>query len=233
MNLTKSLLRFLIHYPLTTIERGQKKLNVNYLLRFVSFKTYFAVILLLFTCKLTAQNTAECSSFREKTDFKAGYFGNIFSNRGINLGAEYLWKENVKTKERRGQQKTIKHQLLLNGSLGYSTNFATQTQNGIFAYSGFTFRRVNTKSRELSVELNPLGLYRSVLPTTYHVEGDDVTKVSFPGRSYYAPSVAIGIGRFRKETRRSGWYLNLQYTVLTNYNAATLHIPSFHFGRRF
>jgi hypothetical protein len=233
MNLTKSLLRFSIHYSLITVERGQKKLDVNYLLRLASPKIYLAVILLLLTVKLSAQHATECSSFRERTDFKVGYFGNISANQGINLGAEYLWKENVKTKERRGQEKTIKHQLLLNGSLGYSTNFATQTQNGIFAYSGFTFRRVNTKSRELSVELNPLGLYRSVLPTTYHVEGEDVTKVSFPGTSYYAPSVAIGIGRFRKETRRSGWYLNLQYTVLTNYNAATLHIRSLHFGRRF
>lgn len=196
-------------------------------------KAYLAVILLLLTVKLTAQDATEAPSLSGRTDFKAGYFGNILSNNGLNLGAEYLWKEKVKIKERRRGQKVIKHQLLLNGSLGYSTNFATPTQNGVFAYSGLILRRVNTKSRELFVELNPLGLYRSVLPDTYEVVGDDVTSVSFPGRSYYAPSVAIGIGRFRKGIKRSGWYLNLQYTMLINYNSGMLPIFSVHFGRKF
>lgn len=236
MNLVRNLLRFFNHYSFTgtepTIERKRGKLNVNYL-HFVLSKTYPVVILLLLTVKLTAQDVAEPSSFLGRTDFKAGYFGNIFSNNGLNLGAEYLWKEKVKIKEKKKGQKTIGRQLLLNGSLGYSTNFATQTQNGIFAYSGLILRRVNTKSKELFIELNPLGFYRSVLPDTYEVVGDDVTSISFPGRSYYAPSVAIGIGRFRKEIKRSGWYLNLQYTVLTNYNTGVLPIVSLHFGRKF
>jgi len=213
-------------------EQALRKLNVNYL-RLALPKVYLAVILLLLTVKLTAQDTPEASSFLERTDFKVGYFGNIFLNQGLNLGAEYFWKENIKVKERRKGQKTISRQLLLNGSLGYSTNFATETQNGIFAYSGLILRRVSAKSRALFVELNPLGVYRSVLPTTYEVVGDDVTSVSFSGRSYYAPSVAIGMGRFRKVEKRSGWYLNLQATVLTNYNAGLLPIFSLHFGRKF
>jgi len=191
------------------------------------------IVLLLLTVKLAAQDSTEAPSFRERTDFKVGYFGSIFANQGLNLGAEHLWLEKVKVKERKKGPKTIKYQLLLNGSLGYSTNFATKTQNGVFTYSGLILRRVNNKSRELFVELNPLGLYRSVLPKTYAVEGDNVNSVSLPGRSYYAPSIAIGIGRFRKETKRSGWYLNLQYTVLKNYNAEILPLLSLHFGRKF
>ncbi|PHI21895.1 hypothetical protein CEQ90_00995 [Lewinellaceae bacterium SD302] len=173
------------------------------------------------------------NSLAERTDFKVGYFGNLFSNSGLNLGAEYLWKESVRTKEKKTGQKNIKRQLLLNGSLGYSTNFATKTQNGIFTYSGLILRRVNNKSRGLSVEFNPLGLYRSMLTTTYKVADDKVSRVFFPGRTYYAPSIAIGIGRFRKGTKRSGWYLNLQYTLLTDYNTGVLPILSFHFGRKF
>lgn len=214
------------------VERAPGKLNVNDLRSALS-KIYLAVILLLLTVKLTAQDVAEPSYLPGRTDFKVGYFGNISSNNGLNLGAEYLWKEKVKIKEKRKGQKTIKRQLLLNGSLGYSTNFATRTQNGIFAYSGLTFRRVDTKSREIFVAFNPLGLYRSVLSNTYEVVGDEVRSVSFPGRSYYAPSVAIGIGRFRKGIKRSGWYLNLQHTVLTNYNTGVLPIFSLHFGRKF
>lgn len=232
MNLIRSLLRFFKPYSFTGIERERGKLNVNYL-RSALPQIYLAVILLALTVKLAAQDATEASSLTGRTDFKAGYFGNIFSNNGLKLGAEYLWKEKVRIRQRRNGPKTIKHQLLLNGSLGYSTNFATQTQNGIFAYAGLTLRRVNAKNWELSIELNPLGVYRSVLPTTYEVVDDEVTSVSFPGRSYYAPSVAIGIGRFRKAEKRSGWYLNLQYTVLTNYNTDILPIVSLHFGHKF
>lgn len=191
------------------------------------------VTLLLFTLKLTAQDVNASSSFLEKTDFKVGYFGNLSSNHGLNLGAEYLWKEKIKIKERRTRQKTIRRHLLLNGSLGYSTNFATPSQNGIFASSGLLFRRVNNKNGALLVELSPLGLYRSVLPKTYEVVGEEVTSISFPGRSYFAPSLAIGIERFRKADKRSAWYLNLQYTLLTNYNASVLPIVSLHFGHKF
>jgi len=197
-------------------------------------KTCLTVILLfLLTATLTAQTATEAHSFRGSTYYKVGYFGNLLSNQGLNLGAEYIWLEKVKVKERRKGPKTIKRQLLLNGSLGYSTNFATPTQNGVFAYSGLILRRVNAKGRERSIELNPLGLYRSVLPTTYEVVDGDVMDISLPGRTYYAPSVAIGIGRFRKWEKRSGWYLNLQFTVLTNYNAGFLPVTSLHFGRKF
>lgn len=232
MNFVKSILSFFNPYSLAGIQqhpiRARGQLNL-----FNLPQTCLAIILLLLSVQLRAQDVTEPSSWLERTDFKVGYFGDLISNNGINFGAEYRWKENVRIKEKRSRQKTIKRQLLLNGSLGYSTNFATQTQNGIFAYSGLILRRVNTKSRELFVELNPLGLYRSILPTTYEVVDDDVTRVSFPGRSYYAPSLAIGIGRFQRAQKRSGWYLNLQHTLLINYNTGELPITSLHFGRKF
>lgn len=236
MNLAKSLYRPFNHYSLTYSGQvkgcERAKLNLN-CLRTALPKTCLAIVLLLFMVKLSAQAPSETPSFRERVDVKVGYFGNLQSNQGLNLGAEYLWLENVKVKERKNRQTSIKRQLLLNGSLGYSTNFATRTQNGIFAYSGLILRRVSSKSWELSVELNPLGVYRSVLSNTYKVVNDEVTSVSFPGRTYYAPSVAIGTGRFRKTTKRPGWYLNLQYTLLTNYNTAELPVVSLHFGCKF
>ncbi|MEL7219899.1 MAG: hypothetical protein AAGJ93_01190 [Bacteroidota bacterium] len=232
MNFVKSFLRFFNHYSIAGngqhLERARGQLGLIYLPQ-----TYLAITLLLLSIQLNAQDVAKPSSWLERTDFKVGYFGNVIDNNGLNLGAEYRWRENIRSKERRGVQKTVKLQLLLNGSLGYSTNFATQTQNGIFTYSGLILRRVNTKNRELSIELNPLGLYRSVLPATYKVVSNDVNRVSLPGRSYYAPSVAIGIGRFRRAHKRSGWYLNLQHTLLINYNTGLLPIGSLHFGRKF
>lgn len=236
MNLTKDLLRFFKHSAMAgsepAVQGAPGKLNVN-----IScpplLKTFLAIFLLLFIGKLTAQDAAEPPSFRGETNFKIGYFGNLRSNQGLSLGTEYVWLEKVKVRDGRKGQKTIRHQLLLNGNLGYSTNFATRTQNGMFAYSGLTLRRVNTKGGELFLELNPLGLYRSVLPDTYEVIDEDVSSVSFPGRSYYAPSIAMGIGGFRRGIKRSGWYLNLQYTVLTNYNTGILPIFSLNFGYKF
>lgn len=233
MNLSRCIPKVFNHnsptYARQVIERKRRKTNY---LRSALPKTFLVVTLLLFTGILTAQDSAETPFVRERIAFKLGYFGNLVSNQGINFGTEYRWLEKVKVKERKKGQKTIKRQLLLNGSLGYSTNFATRTQNGVFTSAGLTLRRVNAKSREFSIELNPLGMYRSILPNTYQVVEEDVSRVSFPGRSYYAPSVAIGIGRFRQEIKRSGWYLNLQYTLLTNYNTGVLPIFSLHFGRK-
>lgn len=199
----------------------------------LSFPILLGFTLLLLTTQLSAQDAVIPASHYGWTDFKAGYFGNVFDNNGLEVGVEHLWSENVKIKERKKGPKTVLRHFLFHGNLGYSTNFSTSTQNGLFAYSGVILRRVNAKSRERSIAINPLGIYRSVLPTTFEVVGDDVTRVALPGRNYYAPSVSIGIGRFRRATKRSGWYLNLQGTVLTNYNAGILPIFSLHFGRKF
>ncbi|WP_148639384.1 hypothetical protein [Aquimarina longa] len=196
-------------------------------------KIYSIIFLLVATVNLQAQNQTNSSSFLDKTDFKVGYYGNVLWDNGINLGAEYLWKENIKIKERKRGQKIITRQLLFNGSIGYSTNFSTQTDNGLSTYYGIIWRRTNTKGKQLSLELNPLGYYRSFLPETYEVKGDHVSKVRFPGRSYYAPSIAIGLGKFRKGKKRSGWYLNLRCSIRTPYNAGTLPVFSLEYGYRF
>ena len=48
-----------------------------------------------------ARNTTDLSevSFLDRTEFKVSYSGNIFWNNGINLGAEYLLKENIISKK--------------------------------------------------------------------------------------------------------------------------------------
>jgi len=194
---------------------------------------YKIVFLLFFAINLQAQNQDNCSSFWDKTEFKVGYYGNLLFDNGLHLGAEYLWKEKKKTKEKKKGQKVVTHQLLFNGSIGYSTNFTNQTDNGLSTHYGLIWRRTGSKNWQLNIELNPLGYYRSFLPETFEVKEEVVSKVRFPGRSYYAPSFAIGIGKLRKDKRRSGWYLNLNLSVRTPYNAGILPHFSFQFGQRF
>lgn len=173
------------------------------------------------------------SSFLDRTEFKVGYSGNIFWNNGLNLGAEYLMKEHKKIKNRKRGQRTNTHQFLLNGTLGFTTNFSTKTDTGILTNYGIMWRRTNKKEKQFSIALNPLGYYRSFLPETFEVRGDNVEKVFLPGRGYYAPSLIVGIGKHRKGKKLTGRYFNVELMLRTPFNAGTLPAINFQYGYRF
>lgn len=195
-------------------------------------KKYIFAYLLLSTLSLNAQDKTT-TTFLDRTEFKISYSGTIFWNNGLVVGAEYLWKEKVKIKNRKRGKRTNTHQFLLNGNLGFTTNFSTKTDTGVFTNYGITWRRTNKKGKQFSIELNPFGYYRSFLPETYKVEGDNVEKVFLPGRSYYAPSLSIGLGKLRKDKKLTGSYFNLNFMLRTPFNAGTLPSISFQYGYRF
>ena len=172
-------------------------------------------------------------SFLDRTEFKVSYFGNIFWNNGLNFGAEYFLKEIKKVKNRKRGQRTNMHQFLLNGNLGFTTNFASKTDTGVFTNYGVTWRRTNKKGKQFSIELNPLGYYRSFLPETYKVTDDHVEKVFLPGRGYYAPSISVGIGKQRPGKKITGRYFNINFMLRTPYNADILPAFNFEYGYRF
>lgn len=184
--------------------------------------------------KLTRSSTdLSQMSLLERTEFKVVYSGNIFWNNGLNFGAEYLLKENKKTKKRKRGQRTNTHQFLLNGNLGFTTNFSTKTDTGIFTNYGVIWRRTNKKGKQFSIAFNPLGYYRSFLPETYEVTGDDVDKVFLPGRGYYAPSISVGIGKQRKGKKITGRFFNINLMLRTPFNAGTLPAINLQYGYRF
>lgn len=193
----------------------------------------FFMLFFLINTNLKAQKPTSKTSFLEKTDFKIGYFGSLIWNNGLSIGAEYTWKENIKIKERKSGQKTIIYQLLWNGSIGYTTNFSIKMEDGLITHYGVILRRVNPKGRLLNLEVNPLGYYRSFLPSTYEVSGNEVFKVRLPGRGYYAPSIALGIGKYRKGKTRTGWYLNLRYYMRTPINGGRYSMIELEYGHRF
>lgn len=178
-------------------------------------------------------NTQLPEHFWGRTELKVGFVGTVFWSNGLSVGAEYLWKESEKTKIRKGMERTNTHQFLFNGNLGFVTNFSSKTDTGAYTNFGLTWRRTNKKGKQFSVELNPLGYYRSFLPETYEVNGDSVDKVFLPGRGYYAPSLSVGIGKQRKGKVRSGSYFNINYTMRTPYNSGALPTFSLQYGYRF
>lgn len=195
-------------------------------------KKYIFTYLFLSTLSLNAQDKTT-NNFLDRTEFKIGYSGTILWNNGLVVGAEYLWKEKVKIKNRKRSKKTNTHQFLLNGNLGFTTNFSTKTDTGVFTNYGITWRRTNKKGKQFSIELNPLGYYRSFLPETYKVEGDNVEKIFLPGRGYYAPSLSIGLGKLRKGKKLTGRYFNLNFMLRTPFNAGTLPSIFLQYGYRF
>jgi len=193
-------------------------------------RKYFIASLCLFYITLNAQKG---ESFLDRTEFKANYSGNFIWDNGLVFGGEYLWIENHKVKDRKRGQRTNTHQFLFNGNLGFTTNFATQTDTGVFTNYGITWRRTNKKGKQFSIEFNPLGYYRSFLPETFEVQGDDVDKVFLPGRGFYAPSLSIGIGRQRKGKTRSASYFNLNFMLRTPFNNRIEPSVSLQYGYRF
>ena len=183
--------------------------------------------------KSQTTNTELPESFLDRTEFKVGFVGTVFWNNGLSVGTEYLWKESEKTKTRNDKERTNIHQFLFNGNLGFVTNFSSKTDSGAYTNFGLTWRRTNKKGKQFSIELNPLGYYRSFLPETYEVNGDSVDKVFLPGRGYYAPSLSVGIGKQRKDKVRSGSYFNINYTMRTPYNSGALPTFSLQYGFRF
>ncbi len=208
----------------------------------MTLKLYLLIPFSIFFLKIgNAQNleytknstNTSSKTFLDRTEFKVSYFGNIFWNNGLVFGTEYLWKEKKKTKNRKRGQRTNTHQLLLNGNLGFTTNFSTKTDTGIFTNYGLTWRRTNKKGKQFSITINPLGYYRSFLPETYEVIGDNVKKVFLPGRGYYAPSISVGIGKQRKDKKITGRFFNVNLMLRTPYNAGALPTISLQYGYRF
>lgn len=183
--------------------------------------------------KSETSNTQLPQSFFDRTEFKVGYSGTIFWANGLNLGAEYLLKESHKTKDGKRGQRTNTHQFLFNGNLALTTNFANKTDTGLLTNIGLIWRRTNKKGKQFSIAVNPLGYYRSFLPKTYEVNGDEVDEVFLPGRGYYAPSISVGIGKQRKGKKITGRYLNVNFMLRTPYNAGALPSFSLQYGFRF
>lgn len=185
----------------------------------------------LYSISCLAQQQVEKPYF-DRTDLKIGYFGNVFFNNGISIGTEFAWRERSKAKDTKKGIRTTTKQMLLNGSVGYTSGIELSTENGILVSGGLTMRRTRPGGTQYSLEVNPVGYYRSLLGETYRVDGEDIDKVALAGRSYYNPSIAFGIGRQRKYKYVSGWYVNLRLSARLPYNSSVLPYASLEFGQR-
>lgn len=196
-------------------------------------RSLFLFILCLTGLHLQAQDKKPSTSLFEGMQYNFGYTGNLIWNNGLTIGADYFWKEKSITKLRKDKSKTITHQLIFNGNIGFTTNFASKTQTALFTNYGLEWRRTNPKGKQIHFSFNPLGYYRSFLPETFEVKGGEVQKVFLPGRSYFAPSLSLGLGKLREGKKLSSRYFSINFMLRTPYNAGSLPSISFQYGYRF
>lgn len=173
----------------------------------------------------------DAQTFLDRTEFKLGYFGNSYWNPGLSGGAEYLLKERIRIKRGKRRTRRISNQFLLSGTVG--AYWDPRDHIGVFTNYGLTWRRTNHKGKQVSITLNPIGFQRNFLAETYEVTNGEVNKVFLPGRNYYAPSLSVGLGKFRNGKKLTGRYLNLDLTVLAPYNTTVQPMISLSYGYRF
>lgn len=197
--------------------------------------TFFILVLStsVYSQKFNSYKTVELpTNFHERLDFSGAYYGDMIWNPGLKFGAEYVWKEKLKEKEKRKGTKTISKQKILSGDFGFYHSNHSQIE--IFNYYGIILRRTSSKNnRQFNFKFNPLGFYRSFLHETYEVIGGDVSKVPLAGRNYYAPSISIGTGKMRDDKMLKARFINLNFMLLMPYNNSINPMISIDFGYRF
>jgi len=192
-------------------------------------------------CLISLQNYAQSNNLKDqklkkpdfltKTDYAIGYYGNMIWNPGLSFSVEYVFKELNKTKEKKRGTKSITNQFLLNGNIGFYWD--PKSHSGLLNNYGISWKRINHRGKQISIDINPIGFSRTFLPETYTLINDKIEKVFLPGRFYNAPSFSIGLGKIRQGKKLSARYFKINYTLLTQYNMHPMPMLFIAYGYHF
>ena len=169
-------------------------------------------------------------SHAQVSELGAHYFGNNVWNKGLSLSANKLKSTDSVNCLFHKRQKWIEknHQL----TLGFYND--QDAYSALFVNVGFYKKRHRTKRWIYLTELKPIGLYRSFLPNTYEInEAGNVSKVTLPGRLYYAPSASLGLGRYTKKHPKNYWHADANMMVLLPYNTYVMPLVNLQIGYNF
>ena len=202
-------------------------------------KITITTLLLLFSIfsQVSAQTDSLTKKFQlEKLSFNASYYGETMWYPGVKLGAEYILfekkKEKIKNRKKKGTFTKIKtNQFIITGNLGYY--WQPHNYGSLFTNFAILYRRTAHKGFQYNLGLSPLGLNTFFFNETYKVsDNGEVTKAFLSTRSFYSPSIIMGLGHTMKG-RLTAWYLNLHITGLLPYNNAVNFLAVLEFGFRF
>ncbi|MEZ4825003.1 MAG: hypothetical protein R3C61_01735 [Bacteroidia bacterium] len=165
--------------------------------------------------------------------FALGYYGNNLWNTGLSFDTDYIFRSvsYLDNKGRTRVKQRSAHVLLG----GYSDPYNYDAR---FVQAGFRYRVIKRqKSKGLVypvLGVNPLGIYRSFLPSTYSVSPQGtISKVFIPGRWYYSPSVSAGLVKAKAIDNPTGFFARIHLMALVPYNTYILPLLNIEVGYQF
>ena len=147
-----------------------------------------SLLLLLFTLVLTVKAQKGRSA-----SLSIAYFGEMLTHPGVKIGLNYNllgWTKNKRT--RRGQERSVDKNLLLQPSLGIF--YHERYQAGLMVLPEWSLLRQNERGGHFSVGAG-VGYLRTFIPNTYEVSASgEISKVT-AGHDYLLTSYFISFGK--------------------------------------
>ena len=196
-------------------------------------KKILLLIILFFSFNLIYSQNSNNSKGFKSTLITFSYFENFPFKPGLKISADIILAEYVihKTKIKKDStkiNKTIMRQFLLGGDIGFY--YHPRSHTGLFNYYEISYRKIYAKGFQTTIGMGP-GLYRAFYNETYEVDNlNNISRKSFAGRTYFSSVIALGYGRYRKNTTLQSWHLKYNIMFLYNYNTGILPLFNIELG---
>ncbi len=198
------------------------------------------IFLLFVSLFITSHCLFSQNTFKEKPDWPKGnyriaYYGNIGVNPGIDLGYEFAFLENVKTKDRtRRNREIIKYKtrrLEIVPEFGMFFDLGSQTS--VFEKINLQYKKINNHRFSFTGSVGA-GYLQNILRNVYTFDDLGISEQGMQLYNYFAPEIKVGIGRIHlRNGKMGGTYLNFSSQFLFNYNTSILPAPAIELGYRF
>lgn len=192
------------------------------------------ISVLLFSFKLGYSQTSDSTSLFDTRTYTFSYFGNNLLKPGLKIETNITLTEKtiIKNKTKKNGKiidKSKTRQLLLGGNIGFFWH--PKSHIGVFNYYEFIYRKIKLKNGKYSkIGIGP-GIYRSFYPETYEVDNSgNVNKVSLGGRTYFAPVLTFGTGKFTKNSFFQSRTFTTNLMFLFDYNSGIVPLLNFELG---
>lgn len=197
-------------------------------------KNTIIVLIILFSFKSGYSQTPVSTSVFDTKTYTFSYFGNNLVKPGLKIGSNITLTEKMITKNRtkKGEEtidRSRARQLLLGGNIGFFWH--PKSHIGVFNYYEFTCRIIKLKEDKYSkISIGP-GIYRTFYPETYEVDNSgNVNQISLAGRTYFAPVITFGTGKFIKDRFIKTRTFTTNLMFLFDYNTGIVPLLNFELG---
>lgn len=187
-------------------------------------------ILLMIPCHGLAHAEADSAwRFPRPAFYTVSYAGNNAWNPGASFDSGFLLNSNQKTRK---NGRTVLRQIYF--LTRYGLYLDPGSHAAFYGQYGFSYRRTGPEGWFRSLEVLPVGSYRSFLPETWVVEeGEPPRRLALPGRTYFSPGINYHFGKHVPGDQEKGWFAGCGVTLLIPYNTYVMPVFTVEMGWRF